>query len=318
MKTYVLGAGASLHAGYPLTRDLWLRFTERASTSLPALKEQVEERLGPEKDIEKIFTALEAIRNRTCGIDRATVAMLISELTHELCEFFRECRVKSAKEYGVFSEECVQVDDVVITFNYDVSLDRELRRTGKWDISSGYGFPILDGPRSQVTLLKLHGSTNWRGSIFDGSKGSGAHNWSALGGRPVIPPEEFEFLGYHGLKDLQFSNGSISAMIMPTRNKAFHVHTSFGLEWKSFWEMIWSQAAVALERSDEVLFLGYSLPAADTAARELLLKHVGRNKKVTVACLADSNRIADEFSESTCVAVPLPDLSFEQWVSRCQ
>jgi hypothetical protein len=92
MKTYVIGAGASLHAGYPLTRDLWKKLSERIPTSQAPLREEVEERLGREQDIEKIFTVLEGIRTRTCGIERTKVANLISELTHELCNFFCECR----------------------------------------------------------------------------------------------------------------------------------------------------------------------------------------------------------------------------------
>jgi hypothetical protein len=44
--------------------------------------------------------------------------------------------------YAEFADKLVQSGDVIITFNYDDSLERELKRTGKWDAGAGYGFPF--------------------------------------------------------------------------------------------------------------------------------------------------------------------------------
>ena len=63
----------------------------------------------------------------------------------------------------------IQAEDVVVTFNYDDSLERELRRRGLWDVSQGYGFPLgKSGQPSPVLVLKLHGSINWLALIFGG------------------------------------------------------------------------------------------------------------------------------------------------------
>ena len=75
--------------------------------------------------------------------------------------------------YADFADRIVRAGDVVITFNYDDALDRELKRTGKWDVfSQGYGFPFGNGKQKWgVPLLKLHGSMNWVWNPFGGARG---------------------------------------------------------------------------------------------------------------------------------------------------
>lgn len=85
MRTFVFGAGASVHSGYPLASKLW-----------SALERWGSEVIAPEE--------------------------------------YRD----------VFAREILVPDDLVITLNYDVSLDRELQRSGNWTALDGYGFS-LDG-----------------------------------------------------------------------------------------------------------------------------------------------------------------------------
>lgn len=64
--------------------------------------------------------------------------------------------------YDIFAERTAGPDSSIITFNYDVSLEHALAKSGKWDIGNGYGFPLLPGrPPSPVIVYKLHGSINW-------------------------------------------------------------------------------------------------------------------------------------------------------------
>ena len=88
-------------------------------------------------------------------------------------------------------------------FNYDDSLERELKRVGKWDVSQGYGFQIANFAHpSAVVMLKLHGSMNWLVSIFNGET-SGAFaisGFSSLGGCPCIATDFLKFLGYEDMK----------------------------------------------------------------------------------------------------------------------
>lgn len=115
----------------------------------------------------------------------ATRPYLLSDLKEAIRDYFDAIRSAPAVLYD--SLAClVRPDDVVITFNYDLGVERALRAAGSWDVKRGYGFPIesADTP-SPVEVLKLHGSTNWRALLFGGRTGfSVARN--SVGNRPVL------------------------------------------------------------------------------------------------------------------------------------
>jgi hypothetical protein len=62
--------------------------------------------------------------------------------------------------------------DTIISFNYDLIVDASLKKSGRWYEIGGYGFPYFGilkehgekfntEQRSEISLLKLHGSLNW-------------------------------------------------------------------------------------------------------------------------------------------------------------
>ena len=62
----------------------------------------------------------------------------------------------------------IEPGDAIVTFNYDVALENELIRAGKFRVRGGYGRAMpLEWPEeeSSVMVLKLHGSINWNGRI---------------------------------------------------------------------------------------------------------------------------------------------------------
>src|SRR5260370_22100978 len=64
MTTYIFGAGASVHAGYPLTKALWPRLvayahSEIASSTMLRAIETIRALYGPVSDIEATLTALD-------------------------------------------------------------------------------------------------------------------------------------------------------------------------------------------------------------------------------------------------------------------
>jgi hypothetical protein len=178
--------------------------------------------------------------------------------------------------------------DAVVTLNYDMAIDRELRRSGKWSIGNGYGFEVNSARfgESPCKLLKLHGSTNWRGEPFQGMEGFGQINSSPLGERPVIDSSEFEYLGYPNGSDPKCHDGRvrIESLIMPTAEKRFYNQTSSGREWEAFWDSLWAQAAESLYDSEEIYLIGYSVPEYDTRARELLRQKIRADIPVRVCC----------------------------------
>jgi hypothetical protein len=292
MRIYVFGAGASIHAGYPLGSNLWVSLEAWAKDSiLPGdychgAVEQMRSTFDVEKPFELVLTDLDnRVANPKDRFERALLATLRGQMQYAICRFFDSIRLKDADLYRSFARDVLRIDDVVITFNYDVSLDRELSMSGKWNVIHGYGFTIDSSAQRtpSCTLLKLHGSTNWIAEIFEGLRGQGfiSLNQPSLGRRPVIPTPEFAYLGT-AKNDPRFrvGTGFIPSLIMPTANKKFYMETSFGREWEEFWDWLWLQASDAVSEADEIHMIGYSLPQYDDRARKLLLE----TAKKTLMC----------------------------------
>jgi hypothetical protein len=178
MTVYVLGAGASKHVGYPLASTMgteilsWMSSHERYQDTVDSIREIFGESPNIEDmvtELDKIITSLEGAKELEDRLKRSFAAQIRAKLGEVLPQWFSEIHTNPASAYLQFAEGIVQPGDIVITFNYDDSLDRELKRVGKWDVSRGYGFQIGESQQaSPVLILKLHGSMNWLVSIFGG------------------------------------------------------------------------------------------------------------------------------------------------------
>ena len=201
------------------------------------------------------------------------------------------------------------------------SLERELRRANKWDISRGYGFPLgAEEQPSSVLLLKLHGSMNWLISIFGGATHGAFQvaNWplAALGSHPVIHRADLQHLGYADFAGHTYqSGGAFPCLILPGRKKEFFYDTSFGYEFGDFWEQLWSHAADAVKRSEKIVLCGYSLLPVDKRACELLLREPRKEIQVSIVCGSQSARIANDFRAAGFSNVNVfASGYFEDWV----
>jgi len=325
MTTFVLGAGASAHAGYPLARDLGPKLLDwLGSKDLPNLRDQraglrlVFELYGSLSETESILGDLDEpgpnspVATKTPserGLLRRSFAVAIRECFHDLL------RSHSARYYTRFASERVRSGDTVVTFNYDVACERELKLAGLWEINGGYGDRFDIGgaaiPRSRTKVLKLHGSANWLNMIFGGVRhGIQWGQDGALGERPVIwGDRDFDSLGYTGLYDPNcagaFKPAAEPCVIMGL-NKRFYSETSFGREHVSFWSSLWSQAEHSLRTSGEIVIIGYSMPGADADARRLLLDPANRNARLVICCGRSSTPIRNEFASYGFHNVEIP------------
>jgi len=280
---------------------------------------------APVSDAEDFFSRIQAViddfENGTPEQRRlrTVTANELHYLLEGLRTWFSQIRISGAPAYRTFANDIVEPGDCIVTFNYDVSLDHELRRAGKWEVGNGYGF-VIDGlpDNSPTTLLKLHGSTNWLALLFGGATSDVvAVQGGALGKRPVIGTAEIDFLGYDTLADPLFARASaaVPPMILPARSKRFFFDTSFGREWEDFWNSLWQQARQALQNSKEVFVLGYSMPPADERACELLLTRPSRDVRVEIASGSQTTKIVDRFRSSGLVnAAGARETYFESWV----
>lgn len=308
MKTYVLGAGASYHAGYPLAGELGKKLYDWISCNIPegnfwrGCIEELHGHYGGLEDLESILTELD---ERPPGSRAATLnGNIRASVNVCIPEFFNSLRKTQALLYDQLACERIQPGDVVITFNYDVLCERSLKKAGLWEVGDGYGFNIaLDAiPPSKVKVLKLHGSTNWFKPLFGGMRGFFQAGPNALPSRPVILfPQDFEFLSYS--KELcdplcarEAKPGILPAIITLTRHKRFYDETSLGVrELEEFWRDIWTQAEYALRSSEKIVIIGYSMPTADEAAKTLLLNTSNKDAGVTICSGRGSAAIRDEF-----------------------
>ena len=150
---YVFGAGASHDAGYPLASTMGSALFEYMLRSknerIRASAEFLMNTFGNAPNIEDLITEIqsqvEKLKDSESLEDRgrrSEIAQCRDYLALVLVEWFHLIHRSPAPSYALFAERIVRRGDVIVTFNYDDSLEQELRRYGKWDISRGYGFPF--------------------------------------------------------------------------------------------------------------------------------------------------------------------------------
>lgn len=313
-----------MHVGYPLVRDLGTALVNWAARHPQAehfywIDPEELKRLFPAlSDFEQIISDLEdpPAGSTLSELPKHRMGSILAGIREVLCEHFDEVANNDAYLYRMFAEKVCVGDEVLITFNYDVSLEAELRKAGKWEVGDGYGFRLGDSgtPPSPVRVLKLHGSTSWIDILFGGSRGGdfGAVGPDGpLGARPLIMPKYFRFFGYEAhIGDPKFRGGGSSrhgSLILPARSKKFDSRDPF-------WRHLWGQAEAALAKSSEIVVIGYSLAPADERARRLLLQCGNKNASVTISCGRDNTRIEKELVDAGFSRVKADLLYFEDWL----
>jgi hypothetical protein len=285
--------------------------------------EQVSRLYGGLEGFETILADLMTAAPGSRAADlRVTWPNLLDDLIKEaLRDHFDSIRSAPAPLYDKLARVLRQ-GDVVITFNYDLGVERALSAAGLWDIRTGYGFSIVAAePKSLVEVLKLHGSTNWRALLFGGKRGFFAVGGNALGDRPVLFfRPDLEYLGYGDFVDPRCagldSAGSLPAMIMPALPKTFHFATNFGEEWKEFWNDLWSRAEQAIGNADELALIGYSLPSEDTRARAMLLGSANKAVRLSICCGNATASLDQEFREYKFTNIQTGTHTFEDFLTR--
>jgi hypothetical protein len=243
-----------------------------------------------------------------CSSDEATQGFypqnLRSELIQGLREFFYQTELNRSEPsaYDVFSEQRIDRDSTVITFNYDVALERALIRAGKWDVGTGYGFTAFpDRSTSPTTIYKLHGSVNWFQAPMQENP------------PPLIFTRDLKLFGYDDLMDPRIGRDGVAVynqgtLILPDARKTFF--------WERFWLPLWNATGERLRGASEVFIHGYSMPAADSKARELLFDNINTSATINVYCKSTSNSIAEEFRRRGFKTVrPFPAIGFEKWAT---
>lgn len=162
-------------------------------------------------------------------------------------------------------------EDTLITFNYDLIVETALYNRGLWNPGDGYGIEFQRFPRvseskqfrTLIPLYKLHGSLNWEHSALE-------LRFFYDDGSPIFPgyledersPSSVRYQGKH--------DGN---WMMPSFIKEFSAPGLLS---------VWTRAFEAVQRAEEVVVIGYSLPEADSAACLLLGTNGIAGKRLTL------------------------------------
>jgi hypothetical protein len=198
-----------------------------------------------------------------------------------------------------------------ITFNYDDIFDRALSETpggpagGKWWPTWGYGFycphsfkavgidaAIHLSEVTTTTLLKLHGSMNWRtlhGTPSPCGVNSISHfeEWSNV---VCLPPDSEKRRQVSEFAELYLDP---EPFIVPP------VLTKTELVAQPILRVIWSTAPDLLKSAESITFVGYSLPLTDIAARTLFREGLSKidNANVKIVDYAQGNAGKDKLAQ---------------------
>jgi hypothetical protein len=328
-RVFVLGAGASRFAGYPLSLELWSFIRDSAGLDVMAKRRadsviQAMDRIlkvVPPKEydrpnLEELFTLLDLADRGTEPLGlryvdwsdvRPKVMGMISVafLWHEY-QFQAELHANpNSKAASILQKWTgfLHEDDTIITFNWDVLHEAALWRARKWHYADGYGFVCLGTPVGQhsvIKVLKLHGSANWAQRNERDCEPAIEHKATFF---PGALDEHGTYLKGAG----QWNEGR--NLIIPSYLKDVSANRLL--------LQVWNKASEALATASDVIVIGFQLHPADAPARQLLGSALLRNKGLSEVMVVSPHGGVDHW-DAFCFKLgktrkPVRK-NFEEWV----
>jgi hypothetical protein len=237
--------------------------------------------------------------------------------------------------YSRFAKDLIDRHAVIVTFNYDLLIEFLLRSTGSWGMHDGYGIeiPLIDealppqlrrqntsqsnsSKPSLCTLLKLHGSINWGVPISGNRSISAEEVWQRVAAASTIYrlPDD----GKYGL--LNFQTFEHPETQLPIAFRPLVVPPVLD---KSAWlkgsslHALWGEAEKAVQTSEEITFIGYSLPPTDFLA-EFMFRQGYRsapNKQITVVAPDANQLVTNRLRSVFGGSIQAVSKSFKDWAA---
>lgn len=268
-KVYVVGAGFSTGLGYPLTKSLliqvWNRLNKNSRKQLRKIIEFHHPAFSTKRkttfpDIEQFLTEIavnlelfDASRPAEGTFTKKRLEESREELLSSIAGWFHEIykRARATAWLSAIVERIRRENAAIVSFNWDLVLDQRLFDDGLGPASYGLSKDLGSGP----VLLKPHGSLNWyeatqiqkvieekRVEIFPHRKDA----------------ERIEAFLYPRAIKSKVGNRYTPLIVPPTYLKDFN---------RPVFRRLWNRCTDILSTPKKIVFLGYSLPAADLHAQ---------------------------------------------------
>lgn len=265
---YVIGAGFSKDLGYPLIKELLPELETRLSSSLKKKLKEISHFHFPKPsddntesvpNIEQLLSAMlvneqlfDASRSAPGKFRKDKLVKFRRDILLEIASWFHSIHKKYKPTwFKKFGKDILKPEDTIISFNWDLELDRLI--FGKALCSASYGYGLNE---NFPTLLKPHGSLNWYAE--SPSEKLKQEKTFSLSQRNT---EDVRVFNRFRNPKSSYNRTYMPLVIPPTFIKDFHNPVFGG---------IWSNAVAALSKAKEVCFIGFSLAQPDYHARFIL------------------------------------------------
>lgn len=332
---YVLGAGFSHNFNretYPLLREFLCAakdgFIYQPENKHGELAYTISKHFHDPlyRDLEKVLSFLSASPLYDRSLTPEHRSLLYDELVEIIVRLLSEASRSSSESdqiaatYRQFTARLASTEATIITFNYDLLIERLLEKTSNWQRYYGYGAHIPnayaamptsphtfesqrwkaepDVNQSLVTVLKLHGSINWGTPIIAESQSSAIYQLPTSEGVSIADVAVRTELGS------PFTQYFKPVIVPPVLDKSMWLrHPTF--------RVLWNMAMEAIEAAETIIFIGYSLPVTDYMAEFMFRQGINLHSTETKIVVVDPN--ASELQErylDVFGSAPILDISF--------
>lgn len=312
-RIFILGAGFSHAAGIPLAVELWHEVKRRArglSGRAEKFRDDLKTFIQYKKDCDGITLTPDQVNfeeflafldiehflglrgSDTWSVDGNETQVVIKTLIAEILAERMPSVENIPPLYKRFAEN-LRPSDYVLTFNYDVLLERALESVGKpYRLfptrykSIGKSTGEVDSSHEEVVILKLHGSIDW----FNRAQHSELEEQlKAQGLQPSLPHPVFENMGLLNVVPLvdgpRFPNDPLRHMYrvreleaLYSRQILFHctpwllnpssMKILYATTLQDFWDGLGNSGAFNFG----LAVIGFSLPQHDDYTRQALYR----------------------------------------------
>jgi hypothetical protein len=339
-RVFVLGAGASVFAGYPLASDLlaFIRNFQTLEVNTRGIASKVLDKLtqaefffkrnivrdpNRNSNLEELLTYLELYQsfpgtpfavNPWDATDSSGIRRVITEkfLSHQYdlnkIVWGTETSVTSSIELvrmkKVFDAwaELVSPGDVILTFNWDILHEIILWRAGLWTYKDGYGFRCASqGDNEEPAKVVV---LKLHGSVnWVQENQSSPVNEIADIASFFSRSKDWEPRNHHS----QAQRDSGRKLVLPTYLKDISSNRAL-LD-------IWTMSHMLISRASELIVVGYSLNPADHPARLLFGTALSENRGLSQITIVSPEMTAwDSFLSNLNKPMHRIRKTFEDWV----